>query len=323
MNHPAFILMAAFLIDCSIGDPNYSWHPVRLFGKLISWLELYVRKNKTDLQKASFLLPLAALAIVISAYFLLHDALGSLGWLLNLYLLYALIALKDLLEHGKRVELALYADSLDHARKKVQMMVGRNAATLDAHGVARATIESMAENLVDGFIAPVFWFTIATLVSGSITEGIAAILGFKVISTLDSMVGYKNEKYRILGSISARLDDVLNFLPARLSIPLISLASHILMQNGPDAWNIGMRDRLNHDSPNSAHAEATVAGALGLRLGGPAEYHGSVVEKPWIGNGRSAATAEDIQQARKLILWSGGITIFLAAILLIISTMKY
>ena len=320
MNNPAFILIAALLIDWSIGDPNYSWHPVRSFGKLINRLELYFRKNKTDLTKASYLLPFISLAVVIFAYFSVHDALGSLGWLLNLYLLYALIALKDLLEHAKRVEMALYNDSLDQAREKVQMMVGRNAATLDSHGVARSAIESMAENLVDGFISPVFWFTIAALLSGSITEGIAAVLGFKVISTLDSMVGYKNNKYLILGSISARLDDVLNFLPARLSIPIISLASHLLMQNGVNAWEIGLRDRLNHDSPNSAHAEATVAGALGLRLGGPAEYHGSIIEKPWLGSGRTEATAEDIHLARKLILWSGGITTCIAAILLFLST---
>ncbi|MEN7972863.1 MAG: adenosylcobinamide-phosphate synthase CbiB [Verrucomicrobiota bacterium] len=311
MNQPATILLIAFGLDLLLGDPAYPLHPVRLIGRLVQLLETLLRKHCRSMKTASFLLPAVAASAPLIAYSLLHRILGDLAWILDLYLVYSLLALRDLLKHGERVAFALKHQTLDDARNAVQMLVGRNTAELDAHAVARATIESVAENFVDGFLSPVFWFTAGSAVSQTMEGGVAALLGFKVISTLDSMVGYKNERYRELGRISAKFDDVLNFVPARLSIPLVALAARIVSKDWKSAWRIGLRDRLKHASPNSAHAEAAMAGALNLRLGGPTLYPHGIVEKPWLGNGTPDATPDHIGGALRISLWCGTIAIAL------------
>lgn len=319
MNNPILILILAFGLDQVLGDPVYPWHPVRLIGRLITVTERFFRKRFDDMRVASLGLPLATAIISIGVYYFIRSFLGSLSWFLDLYLVYSLLALKDLHVHGKKVADALSIDALDKARNHVQMMVGRNTEKLNAHGIARAAIESLAENFVDGFLSPLFWYALAAALTGSPSEAVAALIGFKVISTLDSMVGYKNETYKQLGAISAKLDDVLNFVPARLSIPLISLAAKMTHLENTNAWRIGWRDRLNHDSPNSAHAEAAIAGALDLKLGGPSEYHGKLKDKPWIGEGRTEATDEDINRGSHLLLYCGYIATGIALTLLFFS----
>lgn len=296
LNHPATILLIAFALDLLIGDPVYPLHPIRLIGRLIQTLENVLRRDRLS----SVLLPLLSLLISIGLYLTVHRMLGSTTWILDLYMVYSLLALGDLIKHARSVEHAL-KHSLDQARQKVQWMVGRDPSVLDANGVARATIESVAENFVDGFLSPVFWFTTGVLIFQTVEAGVALMLVFKVISTLDSMVGYKNERYLILGRVSARLDDMMNFIPARLSIALITLCS----SDWKNAWHIGWRDRLKHASPNSAHAEAAMAGALGLRLGGPTVYPHGTVEKPWIGDGTPQAGAKEIRLANRIILRCG------------------
>lgn len=317
MSNPALILLLAFGLDLLIGDPVYPLHPVRLIGRVIQTLEKMLRKHCPNRWITSFLLPLLTLTAAGAAYTLLHWLSGTWAWIFDLYLTYSLLALGDLHKHGREVEFSLKHQSLDEARRKVQWMVGRDSSVLDADGVSRATIESLAENFVDGFLSPVFWFTAGALLFQSMEGGIVCLLGFKGISTLDSMVGYKNERYQELGRISAKLDDVLNFIPARFSIPLIALAARMTSNDWKAAWNIGLRDRLKHASPNSAHAEAAMAGALNLRLGGPSTYGNELNKKPWLGDGTAAATPNDISRALTLVQVSGALATALGLLALI------
>ncbi len=312
LNHPAFILLAAFGLDLLIGDPPCPLHPVRLFGKLILFLEKQLRKHCRSLRLASWLLPTLCIAVSIPVYRGLIMISPKAAWALNLLIVYSLLALKDLVRHADAVRDALEHQDLNLARAKVQMIVGRDASLLDYCGVARAAIESVAENFVDGFLAPVFWYTLGVIIFNSTEGAVAALIAFKVVSTLDSMVGYKNDRYLVLGRISAQLDDVLNFIPARLSIPLITLCS----KNRRAAWRIGWRDRQKHASPNSAHAEAAIAGALGLRLGGPTVYPHGIAEKPWLGDGKVEADAMDIGRAVRLIQTCGIMALLVSAVLL-------
>ncbi len=266
---------------------------------------------------ASFLLPAFTLLTAGLSYTLLHILFGAWAWVLDLFLAYSLLALSDLLKHARTVEFALKHRSLEEAREKVQWMVGRDTVELDGHAVARAAIESVAENFVDGFLSPVFWFGTGTLIFQTLEGGVLLLLSFKVISTLDSMVGYKNERYRVLGRISAKLDDVLNFIPARLSIPLITLAARLTSNDGKAAWLVGRNDRLKHASPNSAHAEAAMAGALNLRLGGPAHYGNQLIDKHWLGTGTPQATPEHIDRALNIVLASSYAALIAIELLLV------
>ena len=184
-------------------------------------------------------------------------------------------------------------------------------------GVARATIESVSENYVDGVLSSIFWYTVGALFFQSTAGAVGCLIAFKVVSTLDSMVGYKSEEYRVLGCSSARLDDVLNYIPARLSIPLISLASILISANWVSALRIGLRDRRKHSSPNAAHAEAAMAGALNLKLGGPTYYAHGTTDKPWLGDGKTDASTQDITAAIKIIDYSSYLATILSLLTLL------
>jgi len=309
LNHPAALLLIAFVLDLLIGDPPCPVHPVRLIGKLIRFSEKQLRSWKLNLLLAGALLPLIVSAGTLLAYQILLKLSGDVTWIVNLTLIYSLLALKDLVRHATAVKKELELEDLPQARAAVQMLVGRNTNLLDESGVARAAIESVAENFVDGFLSPVFWFATGSLIFHNTEGGVCLLLIFKVISTLDSMVGYKNESYLLLGRVSAKLDDGMNYIPARLSLLLIAVCSG----KPRETWRIGLRDRLKHTSPNSAHAEAAVAGALGLRLGGPTAYPHGIVEKPWLGDGSADATAVDLQKAVRLILICGLAGVLVAA----------
>ncbi|MEO0508780.1 MAG: adenosylcobinamide-phosphate synthase CbiB [Verrucomicrobiota bacterium] len=314
-NNPGVILLVAIVLDRFLGDPAYRMHPVRLFGHLITALEHELRKRVPSLRLASFLLPALALFATLLVYILLTNFLGDWVWVLNIYLTYSLLALGDLLKHAKAVQQALNVSGIKVARQQVQRIVGRDTSVLDSAGVARATIESVAESFVDGILAPIFWFAFGVVLFGSTEGGVFCLITFKVVSTLDSMVGYKNKRYLVLGRVSARLDDLLNFVPARLSIPLIALAAKLLGNDARAALHIGLRDRKKHSSPNSAHAEAAVAGALDLRLGGPTQYPHTLVDKPWLGKGSAEASPAKIGAALRLVTLStylaAGIAVFI------------
>lgn len=319
LNHPAFLLAAAFVLDLLLGDPPCPVHPVRLIGRLIGIAERLLRRCRIQLLLAGALLPCIVGGAALLVYQLLRHLAPGAEWLINLLLIYSLLALKDLAHHARRVAAALHSDDLTAARAAVQTIVGRDVNRLDPAGIARATIESVAENFVDGFLSPVFWFAAGALCFGGAGGGVALLLLFKVVSTLDSMVGYKNERYLLFGRVSAKLDDAMNFVPARLSIPLLALAARCAGGDWKAAWRIGWRDRLKHASPNSAHAEAAAAGALNLQLGGPTVYPHGTVDKPWLGDGVRDTTAGDIRRTLNLVYAAAWIGVLAAGALLCIN----
>lgn len=302
-------IIVALILDLLLGDPQWLPHPVRLIGWLTARLERICRP----------LLPLkiAGLATVlltltttgVATWGLLHGATAihpALGTAVSILLLYTAIAVRDLVAHGHRVYQALAAGDLAAARTQVAFMVSRDTSHLDAQGVSRATVESVAENLVDGITAPLFF---------ALLGGPVVVLLYKAASTMDSMFGYKNERYREFGWGAARLDDLLNFLPARLTGLLIPLAALLLGYNWRSSWRIFLRDRRNHASPNSGHSEAAVAGALNIQLGGTSIYFGKTLHKPTIGEANRVIEPQDIRRANRLILLAAALTLLLLLVL--------
>jgi adenosylcobinamide-phosphate synthase len=216
-----------------------------------------------------------------------------LGGFLNLLMIYYALAVRSLQDAAQGVAAALQRDDLPEARRRVSMIVGRETDRLDREGVGRAAVETVAENLVDGIVAPLFYAVIG---------GGPLALTYKMVNTLDSMVGYKNERYRDFGWAAARLDDTANWLPARMTVPLVGLAAAFLNRRWREALATARRDGRKHTSPNAGLSEAAFAGALATRLGGPNRYHGVTVEKPWIGEEFGAVATPDIQRAIDLML---------------------
>ncbi|MFW5803570.1 MAG: CobD/CbiB family cobalamin biosynthesis protein, partial [Verrucomicrobiota bacterium] len=217
---------------------------------------------------------------------------------------------------------ALAKDDAHEAARRLQRIVARDAARLDRSGLIRAAVESVAEGFVDGFLAPLFWFgaagaaAAATGANSPQVWAVGAVLAFRSVNTLDSMVGYRNKRYLRFGRASARLDDAANFIPARLSIPVLWLAAEILRLPAGRGWQTALRDRLKHASPNSAHAESFVAGVLGIRLGGPTVYSYGTVSKPWLGKGEGEPRIRDIESACALVLVAGVVAVLVTALLL-------
>lgn len=320
LHDSAFILLAAFALDVLLGDPVYPLHPVRLIGQLITVIEKGLEKLDLFNHVGGVLLVLLVLSVTLGAYSGGLILTQKLSWIFNIFLVYSCIAFKDLLKHGKVVARALEEQDLEGAQMAVQMLIGRDAKLLDADGIKRATIESLAENFIDGLLAPVFWFAVGSLMASllgfeSDIGGVGAILVYRVTNTLDSMVGYRNDRYQSFGWASARLDDVLNFFPARLGIPVITLGAIWGRFHAKAAWKTGWRDRLKHSSPNAGHAEASVAGALNIKLGGPGIYPHGKVEKPWLGDGSAEVPVACMYSASRLITYSAIITIAILILL--------
>ena len=310
MSDGIIILISAFILDCILGDPVYKMHPVRLIGHLIMFLEKILYPLKLNKVFSGFILTVAAIIIVSSVYSIIYLIIYlyipyCFSVLFNIYIVYSCISLKDLTAHAKKVFSSL-SISLSQARKDVQMIVGRNAELLDKTGIIKATVECIAESFVDGIISPFFWYTIGILTAlihtdSAIYLSVLFVLLQRTVNTLDSMVGYKNEKYMFFGRFSAKLDDLLNFIPARLSIFIIPIAALFLKMDYSQCFKTAMRDRLNHSSPNSAHSESAVAGALGIQLGGPTTYNHGTVDKPYLGRKINEIKPEHIFKTIKLI----------------------
>ncbi|CAA6679507.1 MULTISPECIES: adenosylcobinamide-phosphate synthase CbiB [unclassified Lentimonas] len=308
----AAVLLLAVFLDLLIGDPRYALHPVRLIGHWIGVVEIRIRRCKLDNRLGSTLLYLLACTLplaLVGGLFCLCAASPTLQVLLALFILYSCLGLGDLIAHARPIIAALENEQLQAARDRVAWIVGRDVSQLDASGIARACIESLAENFVDAFLAPLCWFIFGLYLShylptDPLSTASLCVLWYRTTNTLDAMVGYRNERYLQLGCISARMDDCMNFIPARLSILILTLAAALLPGlSGMGAWRIGWRDRLKHPSPNSAHPEAAVAGALGIKLGGPTQYPGRVVNKKWIGEDITASVS-DIRNTCHLIITS-------------------
>jgi adenosylcobinamide-phosphate synthase len=302
----------AVVLDLLLGDPRYLPHPVRLIGLFCVWCEKGARK----LLPSEFL---AGLFTVISVLFLtlaftavlllsVNHYSTFLGQCIAVLLLYTSLATHGLVAHSRAVYSALFnTESLDIARKAVGQIVGRDTSELDRPGIIRACVETVAENMVDGVTAPLFYAVILSLfapITGvdPLFLAVFGAMGYKAVNTMDSMFGYKNERYLVFGRTAARLDDFINWIPARISGLMLVPAAFFLGFNWKKAFTIFKRDRLAHASPNAAHPEAAVAGALGIGLGGVSIYFGKKMIKPMIGDAERIAEDIDILRTNKLML---------------------
>ena len=297
-------MLAGFLMDLLLGDPYWLPHPIRLIGNWISFLEKRLLGSKTEEkhttpeqeQRRGMLLVLAVLsstvfvtAVLLLGAYRLHPYLGVV---IESIMTYQILATKCLKVESMKVYQELKKGDIAASRKAVSMIVGRDTECLDETGVAKAAIETVAENTSDGVIAPMIF----TAIGGP-------ILGFfyKAVNTMDSMVGYKNDKFLYFGRAAAKFDDVMNFIPSRISGILMILAAPLVKLDGKNAWKIFKRDRLCHASPNSAQTEAVMAGALQVQLAGDAWYFGKKHEKPTIGDPIRPVEIADIARANRLL----------------------
>ena len=300
-----YVLPIAFLFDLLFGDPQNLPHPIRWMGNAIEALEPYFRKIPIAPTLSGLLFALALVAGTWSLSALLLAAANGLHpklkVALEIALIYYCISARSLKDAAMDVSRCLEQKNIERARKKVGLIVGRDVAHYREDGIARAAVETVAENLVDGVISPLFFAALG---------GAPLAMAYKMINTLDSMVGYKNERYLFFGKVSARIDDILNYIPARLSIPIIALASQLLAGNGGRSFKTAVTEGSHHSSPNAGLPEAAFAGALAVKLNGPNIYDGKLVDKPYIGIRFGEARLEHIKKACDIMtlssfLWLG------------------
>ena len=311
-------IYTGYALDLIIGDPYSFPHPVRYIGKLISIVEKQIRKitsSDKGLKIAGFFLWF----IVVGATFGITTLVLQLFkfnklayFIVNTILIYTTLATKCLKDESVKIYKVLKTGDLEKSRIQLSYIVGRDTTNLNEKEIVRATVETVAENTVDGIIAPLFYGFIG---------GAPLAMAYKAVNTLDSTVGYKNDKYYYLGFASAKIDDIANYIPARLGVVLLSLGSLFAGFNFRDALKIGIRDRKNHKSPNCAFSEGAVAGALGIQLGGTNVYFGKEVYKPTIGDKTREIEIEDIVRTNKIMYSSSiiSIIIFTVAYYLVIA----
>jgi adenosylcobinamide-phosphate synthase len=294
-----YILSAAFALDIMLGDPPYLPHPVRWMGKVIERLEPPFRRIRSDLTVCGALFAAALVLgtwlvtfLVLAAAHKVHPFLKTL---LDIILIYYCLSIRSLNDAAMEVTGCLQQKKIQSARKKVAMIIGRDIENYKETGLARATVETVAENLVDGVTAPLFFAAIG---------GAPLALAYKMANTLDSMVGYKSQTYRQFGKASARIDDVLNYIPARLTVPVIALATQILSGKGERSLMTAVCEGANHASPNAGYPEAAFAGALAVKLNGPNYYSGKLVDKPYIGVRFGPSTPAHIKKACDIMMLS-------------------
>jgi len=303
---PLATLLLALGIDALVGEFKGLPHPVALLGRLISRLDERLNRpeRSLSLRRGRGILMVAGLVLLAIGLGIGIEVLAAefgLAWVGEVLLIASLLAQRSLFEHVRAVKVALETDGLEAAQREVGKIVGRDPKSLDAPGVARAGIESLAENFSDGVVAPLVWFVLF---------GLPGLLVYKTVNTLDSMVGYRTEKHRDFGWASARLDDVLNLLPARLAGLILAHAAGGRMAL---ALRIMLRDAKLHKSPNAGWPEAAMAGALNLKLAGPRVYPGQTVDDPWIGDGAPEASVEHMGRALNLYLRACAINVLLIA----------
>jgi adenosylcobinamide-phosphate synthase len=324
MTFEAYLGISLFL-DFLFGDPRWYPHPVKIIGNGAQKLENISRKllkNPITAGIATTATTLFVSVSVVAILFLISITISQYAEIaLAVFLLYSLIATKDLVVHSSHVHKTLYpTENIEEARVAVAQIVGRDTAAMSGEEVSRACIETVAENMVDGITAPLFWAILCSLFASftpfsEITMAAIGMLAYKVINTMDSMFGYKNTRYLAFGWAPARLDDLANFIPARLSAFAIILAAFLMNYDGRGSWTIVRRDRLNHASPNAGHTEAALAGALGIRLGGQASYFGCVQKKPYIGDPGRNISPPLILDTNKIILVSAALFLFFCLLL--------
>lgn len=301
-------ILAGYLLDLCLGDPHSMPHPVRAIGNLIVWLEKYLRpagkKHATERgeRRAGVLFVCLVLLVTgsVAGAILWISRLGGI-WIqtvVEAVMTYYLLAARSLRDESMAVCRKLEAGEIEEARYAVSMIVGRDTKPLSEAGIARAAVETVAENASDGVIAPLFYLAIGGPLLGWL---------YKAVNTMDSMVGYKNDRYLHFGRAAAKLDDLVNLIPSRLAALLLIVSAYLLRYDGKNAYRIWRRDRRNHKSPNSAQTESACAGALSLRLAGDAWYFGKLVPKPYIGDEIHPIEPQDIRRVNRLMYGAAGI----------------
>ena len=305
-------LIVGFIIDCFVGDPYCIPHPVIGIGKWISLFDKKLRRgnsNPKDVSRGGLTVVLVALisTVVPALVLLLAWVIHPIAYfVVNSIMCWQILAARQLLKEGQKVQRALEKGDTEGARYAVSMIVGRDTDVLDEDGIARAAVETVAENASDGVIAPLIWMILFGAVGGFF---------YKSINTMDSMLGYKNEKYLYFGRTAAKTDDVVNYIPARISGLLMVITAPIVGLDSRNAWEIFCRDRYKHASPNSAQTESACAGALGLRLAGDAIYGGVVHKKEYIGDPLRGIEPKDITRAGRLMYAASVIMLVVGVIL--------
>lgn len=296
MNKTVWLILFALLLDMIFGDPPGMPHPVRWIGSLIEKTEGFLRNTSLPEERSGWIL---ALSVIFTVLFVSSYALSLAGGIatpvafaLEVWMVFTAVSLRSLRLEALKVKRALDGGSLADARRALSMIVGRETDNLSEKEIIRATVETVAENFVDGVLSPLFY----TWIGGG-----PLALAYKAVNTLDSMVGYKNKKYLVLGRPSAIMDDAANFIPARISIPLLAAGAFFCRFDYRKAYRIGLRDRKKHPSPNSAHPEAAMAGALGIQLGGPGRYQGKVFKKAFLGENLVPLEKDHICQGLRLV----------------------
>jgi len=322
----------AVFLDLFLGDPDYRFHPVRLMGNYFSFLEAVVykegKKSALFIRGVIYFF-LAVFGVVAVPSFLFYcaalapDEVSSfLALVLGVYLLYSVIALRDMYTHIKRIFGSLKAADIERARVELGRIVSRDTAGLDQSGIIRGGVESVAENFSDGFFAPLFYFYAGGVAGGllaydPLNAGVLAAVFYRAVNTLDAMVGYRSTRYIYFGKFSARIDDLVNLIPARLAIPFMFAGGGVCGYNVFNGLRVFFKDRYRLPSPNAGLAIAFMAGALKIKLGGPASYHGKIVGKPSIGDGSDSVEIENLTGAWKVVLYAGWIAVFTFSMALI------
>ncbi len=313
---PLVLLLMAVLLEAYFGRLTLLFkaipHPVSIIGHSIRWLEKKLNRDKRSQLDRAIRGAVSVLIIVIAAgaigwavaWLSLHQ---KFGWILETVLLLSLLAGRDLFDRASDVMKALEKNGLASARVAVAHIVGRDPAHLDEHAIARASIESLAENFSDAVVAPMFWYVLF---------GFPGILIYKAVNTLDSEIGYMSERYRAFGMAAARLDDILNIIPARLAALMIALGAFMAPKANPlSAFKTMLKDAGKHPSPNAGWVEAAMAGGLGISLAGPRKYKDRAVNAPWIGSGNAKATPSDIKRALYIYAVAMLLSILLVAVI--------
>lgn len=299
-----------FLLDMWLADPGWMPHPVVLMGKCITRLEDVLRSRFPATPKGeraagcvlAVLLPVGTLVLTGAICLLAGRIHPLLGLVVQTFWCWQALAVKGLAEESKNVYRQLAAEDLPGARRAVARIVGRDTRALTEEGVTKAAVETVAENFSDGVVAPLFYMMIG---------GAPLALCYKAVNTMDSMIGYKNQRYLQFGRAAAKLDDAANYLPSRLAAVFWIAAAGLTGQDTPNAWRIWRRDRRNHASPNSAQTESACAGALGVQLAGPAYYFGEYYNKPTIGDAKRPIEPRDILRANRMLFAGAGLALVL------------
>ena len=307
-----YIIFFAFVLDFIIGDPAFLPHPIIFMGKAIEFFETLFRKLSSNqvLCGALFAVFLigSTFAFTYGIIYFCTSVNILFGHIISIVFMFFTLSAKSLYKAAMIVKTALETKGVEAGRKKIAMIVGRDVKHLDQAGVVKAAVETVAENFVDGFLSPLFFALIG---------GVPCAMAYKMINTLDSMVGYKNDKYIEFGKASAKIDDVANFIPARISVVIIAAAAALFPGNrGLSSLKTGFIEGKFHKSPNAGFPEAAFAGALKIRLGGPNYYHGKLVEKPYIGNDFKDPDLYQIKQACKLMFLASFLSMLIFCIII-------